>query len=57
LSAIDSGSAGALGEAILEGDATNKGRLALALIGGQSVTPFFQACRDQPSRFSGCFAV
>ena len=25
----------------LEGDATNKGHLALPLIGGQSVTPFF----------------
>jgi hypothetical protein len=36
----------------LEGDSTDKGHLSLPLIGGQSITPFFQARRDQPSRFS-----
>ena len=48
----------------LEGDSTDKEHLALPficgmlpLIGGQSVTPFFQARRDQPSRFSCRFAI
>ena len=46
------------------GESTDKGHLVLPficgmlpLIGGQSVTPFFQARRDQPNRFSCRFAV